>query len=678
MAGPQTVWGIDVGKCALKAVKLRIGADKSVEAVAADYVEHAKILTQADADPEALWSAALEKFLSRNDISNDKVVVSVPGQQTLARFSKLPPLDKKEMKKKLPDLVRYEADQQIPFDMDEVVWDYQVFEAPDSPDIEVGIFAIKRELIRHHLQHFTDAGIEPASVQAAPLAIYNGMQFDGALDKGAVVLVDIGTENTDLLVATNDDLWTRTINVGGNAFTEALVKSFKLSFNKAETLKRTAASSKYARQIFQAMRPVFADLVQELQRSIGFYSATHRDVDLEQMIGLGSAFKLPGLQKYIQQNLQLEIQRLKTFSKINLPETKEGGSDQAGSFAVAYGLALQGLGQAKVTSTLLPPEIATQVVWRKKRPYFAAAAACLLLAGGVVMFRGSSDKSTLEADKGTSVNVSYDRAPEVIANPPQAPPREFGQTILSAARAFKNKYNELRTQGSEERKKIETVEALLRDRALWPRIVAVVHNTLPAEAKTIRDAENVKAYIAAVKGTPRGEREQVFIDSFTSEYLENVDAPQIADEWMLGDQRPVPAKAGQPRRGFLLTMRCRTPNRLGGTFVVREFANKLQDTGRQPEQGFFFDRIGVVEAKEERSSGGGGRDRSRGGRGQRGWDRDRRGNPPPDSPTRQDESLDPLLGESTAGDRTFEVVVTVVLQDYVPEDQANAQGPGQN
>ena len=119
MAGAQAVWGIDVGRCALKAIKLRAGTEGKVEILAHDYIEHAKILSQPDADRQELIAGALEKFLSRNDISKDQVVVSVPGQHTLARFTKLPPV----APKRIPDIVRYEADQQIPFDMDEVIWE---------------------------------------------------------------------------------------------------------------------------------------------------------------------------------------------------------------------------------------------------------------------------------------------------------------------------------------------------------------------------------------------------------------------------------------------------------------------------------------------------------------------------------------------------------------------------
>ena len=85
MASAHSVWGIDVGRCALKGVKLRMGPEGQIEAVGVDYIEHAKILSQPDADRQELIGSAREKFLSRNDLSKDQVVVGVPGQHTLAR-----------------------------------------------------------------------------------------------------------------------------------------------------------------------------------------------------------------------------------------------------------------------------------------------------------------------------------------------------------------------------------------------------------------------------------------------------------------------------------------------------------------------------------------------------------------------------------------------------------------
>src|SRR5438128_1256487 len=164
------VWGIDVGQAALKALRLEM-IDGAVTATAFDYIEHPKILSQPDADPDQLTREALEKFLSRNDIKGDFMAVSVPGQSGLARFVKLPPVEEK----KIPDIVKFEAKQQITFPLEEVVWAFQRLvngEAIDNMilDAEVGLFAMKRDMVNRYLQHFKDVGVEVHIIQMAPLA----------------------------------------------------------------------------------------------------------------------------------------------------------------------------------------------------------------------------------------------------------------------------------------------------------------------------------------------------------------------------------------------------------------------------------------------------------------------------------------------------------------------------
>ncbi len=499
MASGQAVWGIDLGKCALKAVRLRMAADSKVELLATDYIPHPKVLTQPDANRDELTASALEKFLSRNDITNDRIVVSVPGQHTLARFSKLPPLEEK----KIPDIVRYEADQQIPFDIDEVIWDYQTFREEDSPEIEVGIFAMKRELIRSYLMHFENAGIEPVLVQSSPLALYNAAAFDGLIKDGATIILDIGAENTDLIVATSWSLWTRTIPLGGNNFTEALVKSFKLSFAKAEQLKLTAASSKYARQVFQAMRPVFADLVQELQRSIGFYTSTHRDAQPTRCLALGAAFKLPGLQKYLQQNLSLPVKRPDKYNMIepSAASTAPQFTDNLLSFGVAYGLGVQGLGHGKVASSLLPPEIAKHAVWRKKRPFFGAAAACLLLAAGAIWIRYLTDMGAINASKGNPPGqVSVDQAEQNIRNdlPANIPAGEYAGRIVAAAEALKREYESLSREGQNEQQTIEQIVKLHDNQPVMLRLYQIIHDALPQVQEPLASAQSPAAITSHV------------------------------------------------------------------------------------------------------------------------------------------------------------------------------------
>lgn len=388
----NTCWGIDVGQCALKAIKLRLSGGE-VEAVSFDVIEHAKILSQPDADEQQLIRNALDKFLSRNDVKNDLVVVGVPGQASFSRFIKLPPVELK----KVPEIVKYEARQQIPFNLDEVIWDYQTMTMPSGgpAELEVGIFAMKRDIVQDYVNDFTQVKITPDAVQMGSVALYNYLQFDRQDGAGATLLVDVGAENTSLVIADGYRVWIRNFPLGGNSFTQALVKSFKLTFSKAENLKRHAAESKHAREIFQAMRPVFSDLLTEIQRSIGFYTAMHRESRIERVLAMGNSFRLAGLQKFLSQNLGVEVTPVSRFNSLKGDQVTEAPvfKENVLSFGVAYGLALQGLGMGTITTSLLPPEILKAKEVRRKRP-FVAAAALAVIAGCALLAYGAKEKST--------------------------------------------------------------------------------------------------------------------------------------------------------------------------------------------------------------------------------------------------------------------------------------------
>src|SRR5262249_47424791 len=214
MAVQPGVWGIDLGQCGLKALRVEL-IDGKLTATAFDYVEHPKILSQPDADADALTREALEKFLSRNTLRGDMVAISVPGQGGLARFVKLPPVEEK----KITDIVRFEAKQQIPFRLEEVVWDYQKIGSGTVTDgfameTEIGLFAMKRDMINRYLQHFKDVNVEVHITQLAPLALCNFVAYDllgkgegakgpeeevdedAAGKKRCVVALDIGADNS--------------------------------------------------------------------------------------------------------------------------------------------------------------------------------------------------------------------------------------------------------------------------------------------------------------------------------------------------------------------------------------------------------------------------------------------------------------------------------------------------
>src|SRR5438105_4815630 len=337
MAIEPGVWGIDLGQCALKALRIE-NIDGQATATAFDYVEHPKILSQPDADPDQLTREALEKFLSRNHLGGALFAISIAGQSGLARFVKLPPVEEK----KIGDIVRFEAKQQIPFNLEEVVWDYQKLSSGVVTDgfameTEIGLFAIKRDTVNKYLQHFKDVNVEVHTVQMAPLALCNFVSYD-LLNKGAeaaatdgdnaeapaaggkkrcIVALDIGADNSNLVITDGDRIiWQRPIPLGGNHFTRALTKDMKLTFAKAEHLKRNAVKSPDLKKILSSLKTVLNDFVGEVQRSLGYFTNTHKDAQVDYMVGLGNAFRLPGLQRFLGEKLQLDVRRLSKLERI--------------------------------------------------------------------------------------------------------------------------------------------------------------------------------------------------------------------------------------------------------------------------------------------------------------------------------------------------------------------------
>ncbi|MDX2197391.1 MAG: type IV pilus assembly protein PilM [Phycisphaerae bacterium] len=666
MAASGAVWGIELGQCGLKALKLR-QADDGVEVAAYEVIDHEKILSQPEANKEELIAAALKKFVEKTNVAGEKFVIGVPGQQTFARFCKLPPADPR----RLGDLVRYEAEQQIPFDINDVVWDFQKFEDKDSPELEVGIFAMRKDLISKHLEYFNAVKIRPYMVQTVPSGIYNFARYENEAalkDGGALVVIDVGAQNTDLIIVESNRAWSRNIPLGGNAFTEALVRAFKLRFEKAEQLKRTAASSKYARQIFQAMRPVFAELVAEIQRSIGFYSSTHRDTELKQVLAVGNAFRLPGLQKYVENNLTIAggVAKLEQLQRVKLAPEVDAAKfgDQILNLAAVTGLALQGLGQAKITADLLPPELARLAVWKRKQWWFAGTAAAAAVAALVPFAKNGLDSAALAAGSNNASQAEIDR-------------------IVNQARAYANEFNSKKVDTTAKEGEITKVTDILSKKRIIPGIVAVIHQVLPPLPPALAAAQTPEAFKAAIASDAslaRQKRKQIIIEKLDLEFVPDVDNHllQQSNNNFQGNQ---PQAAGDSP-GFVANMQVRVTYGTSQSEVIdlitREYYDRLREFCQKeglgfhiplkdpedPTKGFFNRNLNVVPAGK--LSGGGG--------GAGGFP----GNPVAVTPA-SESTIDPATGESTATDWSTNLAMKFKLGDAPPPpppaDGANPTRP---
>ncbi len=394
MASESECWGIELGSGAIKALKLGVTSGGDVEVLDFIVIPHKKVLSTPELDPDDAMRVAVGQLASQYDLAGAPIAVSVPGSQSFARFAKLPPVEPKQV----AGVVKFEAGQQIPFDLNEVEWDYQTFVSPDSPEVEVGIFAITKQRIDRELRLLRDVGLNPDTITVAPVAAYNAMAYDLQFteDTPGTVIMDVGTNSTDLIVADKGRVWIRTFPIGGHHFTEALVEKFNLSYAKAERLKREAERSKHSRHVFQAMKGVFADLAQETQRSIGYHKSLHADSDLKRVIGVGSTFKLPGLRRFLKQQLQMDVYRMDEFKRLTLdgPRAGEFGAVSV-EMSVAYGLALQGLAMQTIDANLMPVTLVREAVWQKKTKWFATAAALGIVASGAMFIRWAIDNASV-------------------------------------------------------------------------------------------------------------------------------------------------------------------------------------------------------------------------------------------------------------------------------------------
>src|SRR5205085_7785139 len=131
------------------------------------------------------------------------------------------------------------------------------------------------------------------------------------------VALDIGADNSNLIITDGERIiWQRPIPLGGNHFTRALTKDLNLTVAKAEHLKRNATKSPDLKKILASLKPVLNDFVGEVQRSLGYFTNTHKEAQIEYMVGLGNAFRLPGLQKFLAEKLQLEVRKLPKLERV--------------------------------------------------------------------------------------------------------------------------------------------------------------------------------------------------------------------------------------------------------------------------------------------------------------------------------------------------------------------------
>jgi type IV pilus assembly protein PilM len=517
-------WGIDIGQCALKALRCEI-QDGELVATQVDYIEYPKILSQPDADPPTLIAEALNQFIERNDIEDDKVAVSVPGQSGLAKFFKPPPIELK----KLRDIVKFEAKQQIPFDLSEVVWDYQQMGGGVEiegllTETEVGLFAMKRDQVIREMRPFDNANITLDAMQLAPMAIYNCITydlFDNCPDPDvfdpdspppSYMVLAIGTETTDMIITNGFRVWHRSIPVGGNHFTRQMTQQLKLTFAKAEHLKRNARDAPDPKRVFQAMRSVYDNLGTEVQRSLRFFEGIDRKATIKGVVITGNTAKLPGLQAFIAKKIDVALIEMDTFKRLRGSTVTASPTFKNNmlSFANCYGLCLQSLGIAQLQTNLLPREILFDRLVDSKKPWVISAIALLLLSFSFNYFmQYGAWKKVAHDSTGASAAIAGSDSWEAKITKAESVASK-SDTNIEDYESLKATYENLQQFGGQLIGKSDR-------QVLWIELLKTVNSVLPHEQTTWRDPDQI----------PFSDRPDFYIESIDNAYVENL------NEWWI-------------------------------------------------------------------------------------------------------------------------------------------------
>jgi type IV pilus assembly protein PilM len=331
-------------------------------------------------------AVALREVMHEMHINRGPLNYAVPAQSVFARFVKLPGLDAEKIHK----VISFEAQQNVPFPIDEVVWDYQLVGGGMGEQIQVVIVAIKRDLLDEINNAVEETGLRTNIVDMASMALYNTFCYNYTDLKGCSLLVDIGARTTNVLFVDPGRMFSRSLPIGSSAITAAIAKEFGESFGAAETRKNRdcfvalagaaePADANVAR-VSKIARSSMTRLHAELMRSITHYRAQQQGDRPERIFLCGGGAGMPNMREFFHEKFELPIEFFNPLKNVTVSESASGAAQCAHLFGELVGLALRSVTVSPMELNLLPAVVVQRQELEKRRPFFVAAAACILLA----------------------------------------------------------------------------------------------------------------------------------------------------------------------------------------------------------------------------------------------------------------------------------------------------------
>ncbi|MEY2489975.1 MAG: type pilus assembly protein PilM [Verrucomicrobiota bacterium] len=425
----------------------------------------------------------LREMLDELHIKGGPVNYTVAEESVFARFVKLPPIDEEKIER----IISFEAQQNVPFPIDEVVWDYQLVGGGAGEQIQVILVAIKADLLDEINGAVEKTGLRTSIVDLATMALYNAFRHNYQDLSGCSLLVDIGARTTNLLFIEPGKIFTRSVSLGGGSVTSAIAKEFNEPFAAAEFRKKRDGSlspegisgerleSDVAR-VSRIVRSTMTRLQAELMRSISHYCAQQQGNPPERVFLSGGGASTPYLQKFFQEKLQLPIEFFDPLRNVAVADSADVGgiSRSAHLLGEPVGLALRAATDCPIKLNLRPASVVRRQDLEKRRPFLFAAAACVIL--GLLGW-----------------SAYYRQAAHVIRQS-----TEGIQEKVTAMKRIESQVNEVRKQTAVLDSLSTPLIEAINDRSFWPQIIEELNARLPKADIWITEL------VATSGGTPFG------------------------------------------------------------------------------------------------------------------------------------------------------------------------------
>lgn len=347
MGKSKSLVGLDIGSSSVKAVELAV-KPKGLELL---HLGVAKLPPEAIVQGAFLNAGAIteavREAIDAGGIKTKTVATAVSGHSVIVKKISLPTMTREE----LEESIRWEAEQYIPFDINEVNLDFQILHTGEQEgQMDVLLVAAKKDLIDDYVHVITDAGLRPAVLDVAAFAVENAFEGNYQVPANEVVaLVNVGSQTVNInILAKGAPAFTRDISTGGNAFTEEIQKALSVSWEEAERIKiggraREESHDVVPHEVEQAVRGVTENVIGEISRSLDFFAATAADSRISRVMVAGGGSRVSGFESVFQGKTNLPVARLNPLErvvsthKIDADLLEEWGP----SLAVAVGLAMR-------------------------------------------------------------------------------------------------------------------------------------------------------------------------------------------------------------------------------------------------------------------------------------------------------------------------------------------------